>query len=310
MLRIRTLLIVGGLAGGAALATFGTGDPDVSLASITQLWSDALRDADQAGLQLTRVTDAEEMRIGAEIARAIAARSIAAPSAQDDATTTYVGEVGRLLLPRVRRPGIHYEFHVIQSPDVNAFAVPGGQIFVMTGLLKFVESESELAAVLGHEISHVDLRHTIERYQYETQLKRVGLNEAGSAVLMAHQMATMGFNQTQELEADAQGERLAVEAGYDPAAAAGLFQRMQAKYGIPATRATNTPAGELGGAAGQALGAYFRSHPPSARRAQALDRMVGQHRPSLIDKPYYVGTRNLAELTSRSRQEWPEEWRR
>src|SRR5438309_1550737 len=75
----------------------------------------------------------------------------------DDPTwTPYVNAVGQSLVPNVRRTGIAYQFHAIDSPEVNAFAVPGGQVFVFTGMLRFLKSEAELAAILGHEISHVD----------------------------------------------------------------------------------------------------------------------------------------------------------
>jgi predicted Zn-dependent protease len=61
---------------------------------------------------------------------------------------------------------------VVASAEVNAFALLGGQVFVTRGMLGFVESEAELAAVLGHEIAHVDLRHCVERYQYEYRSAR------------------------------------------------------------------------------------------------------------------------------------------
>ena len=168
MTRIRFFIVLALLAAGAVLATRGTADPDVSLSSLVELWSDALRDADQVGMKLTRVSDAEEMRIGSDLARGIT-------ETEDEADTAYVKAVAQPLLAHVRRQGIHYEFHVIESPQINAFALPGGQIFVMRGLLDFVDSEAELAAVLGHEISHVDLRHCIERYQYEAKLEKAGL---------------------------------------------------------------------------------------------------------------------------------------
>src|SRR4029077_11517551 len=115
----------------------------------------------------------------------------------------YVMGVAQPLLPYLRRPGIRCEFHVIDSPLTNAFALPGGQIFVMRGLLEFVESEAELAAVLGHEMSHVDLRHCIEHYQYEAKLKKAGVPELGWIVETAHRLVMLGFSPQQELEADA-----------------------------------------------------------------------------------------------------------
>src|SRR5580658_5034711 len=180
---VLALLVVG-----AVLATRGTSDPQVSLNSMVELWSDTLRDTDQIGMKLTRVSDAEEMRIGADLARGVADLG-----REDADATRYVTGVARSLEPHLRRRGIHYQFHVIDSPQINAFALPGGQIFVMSGLLEFVESEAELAAVLGHEISHVELRHAIERYQYEAKLTEAGTPQVGRIVEMAHRLVMLGF---------------------------------------------------------------------------------------------------------------------
>jgi len=101
-----------------------------------------------------------------------------------------VNAVGAIVAQKVSRRGIRYRFHVIDSPGINAFALPGGQIFVTTGMMNFVQSEAELAAVLGHEMAHVDLRHCIERYQYEIHLRKAGAGEAGAVVEVAHRLTT------------------------------------------------------------------------------------------------------------------------
>ncbi|HLK21919.1 MAG TPA: M48 family metalloprotease [Bryobacteraceae bacterium] len=177
---IRFGLVVAMLGAGAALATRGTPDKDVSLNSLVELWSDALRDTDQIGMKLTRVSDADEMRIGSELAQAFAN-----PEIEDAGGSRYLAGVAKPMLPHLRRRGMQYQFHLINSPEINAFALPGGQIFVTRGMLDFVESEAELAGVLGHEMSHVDLRHCIEHYQYEAKLKEAGMPAAGSVVEIA-----------------------------------------------------------------------------------------------------------------------------
>lgn len=159
----RFFLVLASLIAGAALATRGTPDPVVSLESLTELWSDTLRDTDQIGMKVTRVSDVDEMRIGAELARG------AADFGPVDDPQDYVNAVGKIVAQHVSRHGIHYQFRVINSAAINAFALPGGQIFVTIGMLNFIQSEAELAAILGHEIAHVDLRHCIERFQYEAK---------------------------------------------------------------------------------------------------------------------------------------------
>ena len=271
-MRIAIVLIL--VAAGAGLATLGTTDSRINLSSVRALWSDTLRDADQIGMRLTRLSEADEMKIGADLARSLG------PYTED----AHVAAVGRSLLGHTRRRGIRYQFHVVASTEGHAFALPGGRVFVTTSLLRFLKSDAELAAVLGHEISHVDLRHCIERYQYQFRLKKAGFpDELGWLTEFAHHLATMGFSQDQELEADAQGERFAIEAGYDPDAAARLFSRMATKFQERTRPRANTPAGEVTQAMGEAFGAYFRTHPPSEERARALERMAVQYRRKFSD---------------------------
>jgi predicted Zn-dependent protease len=255
-------------------------------------------------MKLTRVSDAEEMRIGADLARGVADLG-----REDADATRYVTGVAQPLLSHLRRPGIRYQVHVIDSPQINAFALPGGQIFVMSGLLEFVESEAELAAVLGHEMSHVDLRHCIEHYQYEAKLSKANAPELGGIVEMAHRLVTAGFSPQQELEADAQGERLSVESGYDPDAEAALFARMKTKFHEPSRVQATTPAGEVTEAAGEAMGSYFRTHPPSEERVRRLNDMLARHRAELAGRSFYVGKENLRERVPKSSHEYAAEFR-
>jgi predicted Zn-dependent protease len=215
--------------------------------------------------------------------------------------------VAQQLLPFVNRKAIRYRFHVIRSPQINAFAVLGGHVYVLTGLLDFLESEAELAAIVGHEISHVDLRHCVERYQYELALKKVGAGEAGAIARMAHQFAAIGYTQYQEFDADASGERLAIEAGYNPDAAAAVFERMKTKFGETTAPPATTPLGETGQAVEQALGAYFQTHPHSEDRARALSEMVAKNHRALAGRIFYTGVQNYKERIPRSAREFPAE---
>jgi predicted Zn-dependent protease len=300
--RTRFYLVLASLIAGAALATRGTPDPVVSLESLTELWSDTLRDTDQIGMKVTRVSDADEMRIGAELARG------AAEFGPVDDPQDYVNAVGKIVAQHVSRHGIHYQFRVINSAAINAFALPGGQIFVTIGTLNFIQSEAELAAILGHEIAHVDLRHCIERYQYEAKLTKSGLKQVGQMVEIAHHLATFSFAQYQESDADAQSERMSIESGYDPTAAAGLLRRMQAHFGERARSPATTPSGEVAQSVDDTLASFFRTHPRSEERTRALDAIVAMQRSSLRGKPPYVGWRNLAERVPRSIREYPAEY--
>ncbi len=270
MPKTRFVILVAAI--GAMIAAVWLGPPDggdISLESLRTIWSDTLRDTDQLGLRATRMSDADEMRLGREVANQARERWN-----EDEEESAYAAIVAAPLLPHVRRRGVQYQFRAIQSDEVNAFALPGGYVFVTTGMLEFVQSKDELAAVLGHEISHVDLRHPVERYQYGWKLRKVGAREAGALLSFAHWLVSVGYSQDQEVDADAQGVRLAAEGGYDAAAVLLLFQRMKVEFGEGAWAPAATPAGELKRALGSVIGSYFRTHPPTESRLRKLEALT------------------------------------
>jgi predicted Zn-dependent protease len=223
----------------------------------------------------------------------------------------YVTAVGQMLLPHIRRKGIQYEFHVIDWSEINAFALPGGQIFITTGMLEFLQSEAELSAILGHEISHVDLRHCIELFQYELALRKVGMWELGQLSEIARQIFLMAsYNKYQELEADAQGVRLSIEAGYNPEAGAAVFNRVRQRFGEQASSKAKTPIGEMTQALEEAMGSYFSSHPVSEERMRRLSSLVFKNRQRLSGHTFYVGAENYRRRIPRAQQEFPGEQRR
>jgi predicted Zn-dependent protease len=282
------------LVGGGVLVTLGVMDPKTDLSSVLEMWGDELRDADQATLQVTRVSDAKEIQFGQEI------RGHLPP---DDPTwTPYVDAVGQSLVANVRRPGIRYQFHALASPQINAFAIPGGHVFVFTGMLSFLKSEAELAAILGHEISHVDLRHCIGRYQYELAARKIGLEGIGQVADLARLPITIGYQKNEELEADAQGLRLSIQAGYDPTAAAAVFSRMQAAFEGQSPGRAQTPEEELAKTLSSAMIDYFRSHPSSQARVQRLNELVASNQNRLRGKTVYVGVANYLQRTTMQQQ--------
>lgn len=300
----RFLIVLALLIACCGLATIGTTDSRVNFSSLLSIFSDVARDTDQVGMRLTRLSDADEMRIGEELTR-----SATEFGREDRDATAYVTDVALALIPHVRRQGIHYQFHVVESGQINAWALPGGQIFVTTGMLHFAASEAEPAATLGHEIAHVDLRHCVERYQYEYRLQRAGVPEPGRMVEMAHRLATFEFAPYQELDADAEGEALAVDAGYDPEAAQALFLRMKAQFNEPSAAHPTTPEGEMRQALHEAIDAFFRSHPPSEERVRRLHELVRKQHGAPAGKKVYAGVENLRRRIARSKAAFPQEFR-
>jgi predicted Zn-dependent protease len=153
---------------------------------------------------------------------------------EDEELLKYVREVGEKVANVSHRPNLEYQFHVIDSPDINAFALPGGYVYVNRGLLTFMNSEAELAAVLAHEIGHITARHAVQQQARGTLARgaatlggfvtavATGSGYVGSQISEVAsiwaQTGLSGFGREHELEADSLGAEYLVSAGYDPQA--------------------------------------------------------------------------------------------
>ncbi len=273
------------VASGAA-TWLGSPERELSMHAIFEIWADVLRDTDSLGLQLTRARPGEEMELGKTIAAAYIRRRVTVPMWE-----AYVGDVGASLAAHVRRPEIRYTFHVIDAPAVNAFALPGGQVFLFKGLLDIITSEAELAAVLAHEIAHVDNRHAIERFQYQIRMKKIGLGELSELGTLAQTVIQAGYSQYREQEADAWGLYALMAASYHPQAAVDLFRRLLA---------VDRPA-EV---AARGIVEYLRSHPPTAERMRRLEYRIARERGKQPGRTFYRGAENFRKRVARSRQEF------
>ena len=138
--------------------------------------------------------------------------------------------LGERLAPAPTDPYIRYRFHVLRDPDVNAFALPDGQIYVNTGLLAAVRNEAQLAAVLGHEVNHTAGHHGILEYR-SIRRKSVGGMILGPFTLGLSDiflvLSVYGHSRLFEEEADRKGMPKMLEAGYDPREMAAVFEIMQ-----------------------------------------------------------------------------------
>jgi predicted Zn-dependent protease len=293
----RFILVLALLVACGAAVYLGSVEQPVDFSSVLEIWGDVLRDADQFGLQLTRASDDEEMRLGRDLAA-----NVTGWWRETQDRQPYVSEVGESLLPGLRRKGIRYQFHVLDAAAPNAFSLPGGQVFITTGMFGFLQSEAELASVLGHEMSHVDLRHSIERYQYLLKARKIHAAPVGQLAEIARSLVTVQYAKYQELDADAQGVRLSIEAGYDPQAAVDAFTRLASQLGESQPPDARTPTDEVATALGGALSSYFQSHPPSAWRAARVRETMARNRGRLRGRTFYRGVENYRRRIPKSQQ--------
>jgi len=232
------------------------------------------------GKAVKDIDEPEEISIGRDVASRLLG---AAPLVPDANMQRYVNRVGRWLAVQSERPDLPWHFGVLDSPNVNAFAVPGGTIFITRGLLDRMRNEAELAGVLGHEIVHVLKKHHLKAIQKGAQTALAGdaaqmaLRDKGGAardklIAFSTEMYARGLDKSDELEADRLGIVIAARAGYDA-------------YGLPSVLQTL----QAMNAQDSQLALMFKTHPAPGER---LDTISSKMQP-VLDQ--YAGQPQLAE---------------
>ena len=208
-------------------------------------------------------TDEEEMQFG----KAFVARHEQQVTLYNDPVVTdYINSLGQSLVRSSKRSNIRYTFKVVDTKGVNAYAVPGGYIYVHLDLIREAKNESELAAVLGHEIGHIVGRHSMKRltqvYGIEI-LKQVIVDEDSSGVKkLITEILSAGllfrYSRDHEREADFYGVQNVYDAGIHPDGAATFFETLS----------------ELHGRKPSALEGFLSSHPVSSERAMNVRSQI------------------------------------
>jgi predicted Zn-dependent protease len=217
------------------------------------------------GISLVSVED--EIAIGraaeAEVRRRL-------PELADPPVRAYLDEVGRRLAARAGGPPYPYRFSVADSREVNAFALPGGPVWVYRGALELAATEAELAGVLAHEVAHIARRHAAERltgvmlaHGLLTLLGALLGNDGGArAAQIGARLVADGlflkFSRDDEREADRVGAALVARAGWDPRGMITFLRRVRARQGRDPT----------------AFEAFVSTHPPAAERIRLLEGEV------------------------------------
>ncbi|MEO1328802.1 MAG: M48 family metalloprotease [Pseudomonadota bacterium] len=219
-------------------------------------------------------------RVGAEIHPRILARYGGA--LDDPRAAAYVSTIGRRLIDAsALRASDRWTFTILDTGEVNAFASPGGYVYVTRGLLTLANKEDDVAAVLGHELGHIESRHAEQRLELmrrvgeirteaEAQARSEGvdLEDLERDFRQISQVFLARFTQDQELEADSDGIEIAALAGYEPIGQARMLERMQAQSEIEARA--------VGAAAASRRMRFLSTHPATPERLERARRIAAE----------------------------------
>jgi predicted Zn-dependent protease len=211
----------------------------------------------------TGMDEKDEIAVGREVAGRMLG---AAPLVADPGLQAYVNRVGRWVATQTERPDLPWHFGVIDSPAINAFAAPGGYVLITRGLYEILDSEAQLAGVLGHEIGHVVQRHHITVMQKSAaisagaQLAQVRDRSqlVGNLIGTGAEVFARGLDKSAEFEADRIGIVLAARAGYSPYGLVEVLHKLSARGAQDAT-----------------LALLFKTHPlPGERLAEVGEALA------------------------------------
>lgn len=200
--------------------------------------ADKAADAKQK-LDDLNITPKEERQLGEQVSQSLRNRF---GVYQDPKVTKYVTLVGMLLARASSKPDLDWQFIVLDTDGVNAYAAPGGLVHITRGLLGLMKNEAELAGVLGHEVTHVTQQHTVNAIKQEKKVSLVGDAAGTGGGLREQLVARMSaaafnkifageFSQGDEEESDRIGVKLANGLGYAPSGLADVLQKIDARNG-------------------------------------------------------------------------------
>ena len=201
------------------------------------------------------------------------------PIINDPFLTSYINNLGNKIMAQIGPQPFHYRFFIVKDPTMNAFAVPGGYIFLHTGLIAMADREGELAGVMAHEISHIYCRHMAKMMEKSRATTIATLVAALASVFLGGalmqpilvgamaggQSAMMAYSRDFEAEADAMGFKWMVKAGYNPRDMVSIFNKMNKQRWFEGTQ----------------IPIYLRTHPFTDDRLVELGHQLAIHKNEL-----------------------------
>ncbi len=222
------------------------------------------------------VSQQQEVQMGQQYSAQIAQQL---PLINDPEVVRYINVLGDSIAHLTSRGDLDWHFYVVDAPDVNAFAVPGGYVYVNRGLIERADKMDELAGVLGHEIGHVVRRHTVKQMQQQ-QGANIGVTlacvltsvcetGAGSAAIQVGGSALFAkFSRADEAQADEEGFKNVMRAGISPEGLVTMFQKLLDERKTQPT----------------AVDAWFASHPLEESRIADVQRLINTVPPDELAK--------------------------
>ena len=237
---------------------------------------DKLKDIKEKIKVLKEPSEADEIEIGKGVAANLLG---AAPPVNDAKLQAYVNRVGKWIAMHSDRPDLPWRFAVLDTAGVNAFATPGGYVFITRGMLLRMRDESELAGVLAHEVTHVVEKHALKTMRKGNlaglasdalgkYAEKKGADELAKIVSAGTEIYARGLDKEDEFAADRAGVVIAARAGYDP-------------YGLPSvlqTLASINPKDD-------AVTLMFKTHPDSGTRLELVSNSMDGKMDGYIDSP-------------------------
>lgn len=225
---------------------------------------------------LKEPSEADEIEIGKGVAANLLG---AAPPVNDPQLQTYVNRVGQWVAMHTERPDLPWHFAVLDTNGVNAFATPGGYVFITRGMLLRMRDEAELAGVLAHEVSHVVEKHALKTMRkgalaglagdaLSSYAEKKGKEEFTKIVSAGTEIYARGLDKEDEFAADRAGVVIAARAGYDP-------------YGLPSvlqTLASINPKDD-------AVSLMFKTHPDSGTRLELVSNSMEGRLDNFVGNP-------------------------
>ncbi|OGI52926.1 MAG: hypothetical protein A3E57_06380 [Candidatus Muproteobacteria bacterium RIFCSPHIGHO2_12_FULL_60_33] len=237
---------------------------------------DKLKEVTGKFKMLKEPSEADEIEIGKGVAANLLG---AAPPVNDPALQAYVNRIGQWVAMHSERPDLPWHFAVLDTNGVNAFATPGGYVFITRGMLLRMRDEAELAGVLAHEVSHVVEKHALKTMRkgalaglagdaLSSYAEKKGKEEFTKIVSAGTEIYARGLDKEDEFAADRAGVVIAARAGYDP-------------YGLPSvlqTLASINPQDD-------AVALMFKTHPDSGTRLELVSNSMEGQIDQFMDYP-------------------------